>query len=75
MLTFFFFSALVIAALTFGAVVFVPLMLVGLAIWLILLPLRLVFAFVGGAMYLAFGIVRAIFALIFAPFRLLRRFA
>ena len=68
MLTFFFFSALVIAALTFGAVVFVPLMVIGLLIWLITLPFRLVFAVVG-------GLIHAVFALLFLPVRLLRRMA
>ena len=75
MLTFFFFSALVIAALTFGAVVFVPLLMIGFVVWLLLLPVRLVFAGVDGALYLAFGIIRAVFALLFAPFRFLRRMA
>ena len=75
MLKFLFFSALVVAALTFGAVVFVPLMILGLGIWLITLPFRLVLGLIGGVLHLAFGIVGAVFALLFAPFRLLRRVA
>ena len=68
MLTFLFFSAMAIAAVTFGAVVFGPLLIIGAAIWVITLPFRLVF-----------GLIAAVFAIIgavlFAPFRLLRRIA
>jgi hypothetical protein len=61
MLTFLFLSALVIAAVTFGGIVFFPLLAIGLVIWLVFwlvaLPLRLVFAILS------------------LPFRVLRRMA
>src|SRR5688572_4440614 len=54
MLTFFFFSALVIGALTFGAVVFIPLLIIGFVVWLLLLPVRLVLAI----LFLPFRLLR-----------------
>ena len=75
MLKFLFFSALVISSLTFGGVVFVPLLILGMVIWLITLPFRLVFGVMGGLVQLVLGLVGAVFALVFAPFRLLRRSA
>lgn len=61
MLTFFFFSALVIAAVTFGGIVFFPLLAVGLVIWLVFWLVTLPF--------------RLVFAILVLPFRLLRRVA
>ena len=73
MLTFFFFSALVIAAMTFGAVVFVPLMIIGAVIWLLTLPFRLLFALIGAVIHLAAAVVGAAVSLLLAPFRVLRK--
>ena len=67
MLKFFFFSALVISALTVGGVLFVPLVILIAVIWLITLPFRLVFALVGGLLQLTFGLLGAV---LLAPFRL-----
>jgi hypothetical protein len=54
MLKFLFFSALVVAAVTFGGVVLVPLMLLALVIWALTLPFRLTFWVIGGIIRLPF---------------------
>jgi hypothetical protein len=71
MLRFLFFGALLIAAVTFGGVVFFPLLILGMVIWLLTLPFRLVFALVGGLIYAVFAILGMVFAVLLAPFRLL----
>ena len=63
-----FFSALVIAAVTFGGVVLVPLMILALVIWALTLPFRLTFWVIGGMIRLPFVIVAAI---VWGIFRLL----
>ena len=60
MLKFLFFGALVVAAVTFGGVVLVPLMLLALVIWALTLPLRLTFWVIGGIIRLPFVILAAI---------------
>jgi hypothetical protein len=70
MLKFFFFSALVMSALTVGGILFVPLLILGAMIWLVTLPFRLAFALVGGLIHAVFAIIGAV---LFAPVRLLRR--
>jgi hypothetical protein len=72
MLKFLFFGAMAVAAVTFGGVVFLPLLIIGALIWLITLPFRLVFSLAGGVIFAVFAIVSAV---LLAPFRLLRRFA
>jgi hypothetical protein len=72
MLKILFFSAMAIAAVTLGGVVFIPLLIIGALIWLITLPFRLVFSLVGGLICAVFAIVSAVLV---APFRLLRRLA
>lgn len=64
MLKLLFFSALVLAAVTFGAPIFFPLvMLMGL-IWLVTLPFRLLFGLLGGVFHILFGIVGAVLAVL-----------
>ena len=60
MLKFLFFSALVLAAVTIGAPIFVPLMVLALVIWVITLPFRLTFWVIGGLIRLPFVILGAI---------------
>ena len=60
MLKFLFFSALVLAAVTIGAPILVPLMVLALVIWVITLPFRLTFWVIGGLIRLPFVIVGAI---------------
>jgi len=57
MLKFLFFSALVVAAVTLGAPIFFPLLIVFSLIWLITLPIRLVFGLI---FMLLWGIVRLV---------------
>ena len=71
MLKFLFFSALVLAAVTVGAPILIPLLIVFSLIWLITLPIRLVFGLTGVVMKLIFGIIGAVFGVLFAPFVLL----
>ena len=67
MLKFLFFSALVLAAVTVGAPIFIPLLILISLIWLITLPIRLVFGLTAGAIHLVFGIISAVIALVFSP--------
>ena len=67
MLKFLFFSALVLAAVTIGAPVLIPLLILFSLLWLITLPIRLVFGLTAGVIHLVFGIIGAIFSLVFAP--------
>ena len=60
MLKFLFFSALVLAAVTIGAPILVPLMVLALVIWVITLPFRLTFWVNGGLIRLPFVILGAI---------------
>lgn len=60
MLKFLFFSALVLAAVTIGAPILIPLMLLALVIWVITLPVRLTFWVIGGLIRLPFVILGAI---------------
>lgn len=60
MLKFLFFSALVLAAVTIGAPILIPLMLLALVIWVITLPFRLTFWVIGGLIRLPFVILGAI---------------
>ncbi|HZJ34239.1 MAG TPA: hypothetical protein VFD21_21885 [Vicinamibacterales bacterium] len=71
MLKFLFFSALVVAAVTLGAPIFFPLLIVFSLIWLITLPIRLVFGLTAVVMKLIFGIIGAVFSIVFAPFVLM----
>jgi hypothetical protein len=71
MLKFLFFSALVLAAVTVGAPIFFPLLIVFSLIWLITLPIRLVFGLTGLVMKLIVGIVGAVFGILFSPFVLI----
>jgi hypothetical protein len=60
MLKFLFFSALVLAAVTIGAPILVPLMVLAVVIWVITLPFRLTFWVIGGLIRLPFVILGAI---------------
>ena len=60
MLKFLFFSALVLAAVTIGLPILLPLMIVVLLIWVIVLPFRLTFWVIGGLIRLPFVILGAI---------------
>jgi hypothetical protein len=71
MLKFLFFSALAVAAVTLGAPIFFPLLIVFSLIWLITLPIRLVFGLTAVVMKLIFGIIGAVFGIVFAPFVLM----
>jgi len=71
MLKFLVFSALVLAAVTIGAPIFFPLLIVFSLIWLITLPIRLVFGLTAVVMKLIFGIIGAVFGVLFAPFVLM----
>jgi hypothetical protein len=74
MLTFLFFGALVIAGVTFGGVVLVPLMILALAIWVVLLPFRLTFWAIGGLIRLPFVVLGAMVWGIFRLFSPRRRY-
>ena len=71
MLKFLFFSALVLAAVTLGAPIFFPLLILLTLVWLPTLPFRLVFGLTAGIIKLAFGIVGAVIGIVFSPFVLL----
>jgi hypothetical protein len=71
MLKFLVFSALVLAAVTIGAPIFFPLLIVFSLIWLLTLPIRLVFGLTAVLMKLIFGIIGAVFGVLFAPFVLM----
>ena len=68
MLKFLFFSALAVAAVTLGAPIFFPLLIVFSLIWLITLPIRRVCGLTAVVMKLIFGIIGAVFGIVFAPF-------
>ena len=70
MLKFLFFSALVLAAVTIGAPIFFPLLLIFGLIWLITLPIRLVFGVVGWMFHLIFGLIGIVLSVVFAPITL-----
>ena len=70
MLKFLFFSALVLAAVTIGAPIFFPLLVIFGVIWLILLPIRLVFGLVGWVFHLIFAILGLVLSVVFAPIML-----
>jgi hypothetical protein len=71
MLKLLFFSALALAAVTIGAPVFFPLLIVFALIWLITLPIRLVFGLTGVVIKLILGLIGAVFGILFSPFVLL----
>lgn len=71
MLKFLFFSALVLAAVTIGAPIFFPLLLIFGVIWLITLPIRLVFGLVGWVLHLILALVGIVLGVVFAPLTLL----
>jgi len=71
MLKLLFFSALVLAAVTVGAPIFFPLLIVFSVIWLITLPIRLALGLTGVVIKLILGIVGALFGIVFAPFVLM----
>ena len=71
MLKFLVFSALVLAAITLGAPIFFPLLILFSVIWLITLPIRLVFGLTAVVMKLIVGIIGAVFGVLFAPFVLM----
>ena len=67
MLTFLLVSSLALAVLGFSALA-LPLFVVGGAIWLILLPIKLLFGFVFGGLFRAvFGLLGGLLGLIVAP--------
>ena len=74
MLKFLFLSALVIAAVTIGLPILLPLMIVALVFWVILLPFRLTFWAIGGLIRLPFVILGAIVWGIFRLFSPRRRY-
>jgi hypothetical protein len=61
----------VLAAVTIGAPIFFPLLIVFSLIWLITLPIRLVFGLTAVVMKLIVGIIGAVFGVLFAPFVLM----
>jgi hypothetical protein len=65
------FGALVLAAITLGAPIFFPLLILFTLIWLIMLPIRLVFGLTGVVMKLIFGIIGTVFGVLFSPFVLM----
>lgn len=68
MLTFLFFSALALAGLLIAGVFALPFLVIGAVIWLVLLPVKLLFGFIfGGLFRLIFGIGGALLGLIIAP--------
>ena len=68
MLTFLLFSLVALAALAFGGVFALPLLVIGAVIWLVTLPFRLLFGFVfGGLFRLVFGIVGVLLGVVLAP--------
>jgi len=67
MLKFLFFSALVLAAVTIGAPIFFPLLLIFGVLWLITLPIRLVFGMVGWVFHLIFALIGLVLGVVFAP--------
>ena len=71
MLKFLFFGALVLAAVTIGAPIFFPLLLIVGVVWLITLPIRLVFGLVGWMFHLIFALLGIVFGIVFAPITLL----
>jgi hypothetical protein len=67
MFSFLLVSALVLALLGFGFVA-LPLLLVGGVIWLVMLPIRLLFGFVfGGLFRVFFGLLGGLLSLILVP--------
>ena len=67
MLTFLLVSSLALALLGFGFLA-VPLLVAGTIVWIVLLPIKLLFGFVfGGLFRVLFGLVGALFGLILAP--------
>ena len=74
MLKFLFFSAFLLAAVTIGLPILLPLMLVALVLWVILLPFRLTFWALGGLIRLPFVILGAIGWGIFRLFSPRRRY-
>jgi len=74
MLKFLFFSALVLAAVTIGLPILLPLMILALVIWVITLPFRLTFWVIGGVIRLPFVILAAIVWGIFRLFSPRRRY-
>jgi len=67
MLKFLFFSALVLAAVTIGAPIFFSLLLIFGVLWLITLPIRLVFGMVGWVFHLIFALIGLVLGVVFAP--------
>ena len=70
MLKFLFFSALVLAAVTIGAPILFPLLLIFGVLWLITLPIRLVFGMVGWVFHMIFGLLGLVLGVVFAPLTL-----
>ena len=70
MLKFLFFSALVLAAVTIGAPIFFPLLLIFGVIWLIMLPIRLLFGLVGWVFHLIFALLGIVLGIVVAPITL-----
>ena len=67
MLTFLLISALILAVLGFGAIS-LPFLIVGAVIWLVTLPIRLLFGFVlGGFFRVIFGVLGGLLGLVLAP--------
>ncbi len=67
MFTFLLVSSLILALLGFGFLA-VPLLVVGGILWLVMLPIKLLFGFVfGGLFRVVFGVVGAILGLVLAP--------
>ena len=68
MLTFLLFSAFAVVAFGFAGVFALPFLIIGGVIWLVLLPIRLLFGLVfGGLFRLVFGIGGALLGLVLAP--------
>ena len=70
MLKFLFVSALVLAAVTLGAPIFFPLLLIVGVVWLVTLPIRLMFGLAGWLLHLVFALIGIVFAIAFAPITL-----
>jgi hypothetical protein len=67
MFTFLLVSSLVLALLGFGFLA-IPLLVAGAIVWIVLLPIKLLFGFVfGGLFRVVFGVLGAFFGLILAP--------
>jgi hypothetical protein len=67
MFTFLLVGSLILVLLGFGALA-VPLLVVGGIVWLVMLPIKLLFGFVfGGLFRVVFGVVGAILGLVLAP--------